>query len=560
MGKLVTRELFTLLKNFGVQHVIGSPGSRNAALLAEIDSMDDLTSHVVVDERSAGFIALGLALGSRTPVALICTSGSAVLNYAPAISEAYYQGIPLIVISADRPYEWIDQDDSQTIRQHGVLSNFVKKSYDILGDCKDPEYLWYVNRIVNEGMLESLNPKMGPVHFNIHLNGETDEIRRDRIHTARTVEILKPKQLIDTTIIDTLAEEATGKKIMLVAGFHLPDNNLQKAVLSLLSLPNVCIMAETVSNLHLPNSCYQVDIPLFRLSDKEKRILAPDILISMGGALISRQLKEFIRNNPPRAHWSLSYSDVLVDCFKSLTVKIESEPSSFIKAFSSRLARRQEGWESTYGTQWEEIRSRLTPGIARYPWCDLKALSMLLNSLPEDANLFLSNGTSVRYGQVIPYDVTHATYSNRGVSGIEGCTSTSVGLAMAYPSLTCLITGDMSFGYDLAGLVSGSENNRLRIVVLDNNGGDIFRFIPSTRNLSIREQYLSVGRELPVGLLADAFGFIYYYADTEKKLREYIGEFFSNSPRPAILHIDTREADNSSILTEYLTGKNNRKK
>lgn len=559
MEKPAVRELFSLLREFGVKDVVCSPGSRNAYLLQEADSLEGVRSHIVVDERSAGFIALGLALAASRPVALICTSGSAVLNYSPALSEAFYQGVPLIVVSADRPYEWIDQDDSQTIRQYEVLANFVKRSYDIVGERKDGDYGWYVNRIVNEGMLEALSPKMGPVHFNIHLNGENADGGGNHVPLSyRKVDVIRPLQAPDKNVVAQLAEESRCKKIMLVAGFMPPDHKLQKAVLALQSLPNVCIMAETVSNLHLDSSSYMVDIPLFRMSPEEKKKLAPDILISMGGALISRQLKEFIRSYPPQEHWSLGYSDVLVDCFKSLTVKIECKASYFIKALAKRLERIQgDTTECNYQEAWIKVRGRYAFNLSSYPWCDLTALSAILKSLPKETNLMLSNGTSVRYGQVIPYEPTHATYANRGVSGIEGCTSTAVGLSIYYPHLTCLITGDMSFGYDLAGLASGLHSKRLRIIVLDNNGGDIFRFIPSTRNLSIRENYLSIGRDISVKLLAEAFGFSYYLADSMDSLQKTLKEFFEGDAHPSILHINTRNAENSKILRHFLTGKRN---
>lgn len=559
MEKPAVRELFSLLREFGVKDVVCSPGSRNAFLLQEADSLEGVRCHIVVDERSAGFIALGLALAASRPVALICTSGSAVLNYSPALSEAFYQGVPLIAVSADRPYEWIDQDDSQTIRQYEVLANFVKRSYDIVGERKDGDYDWYVNRIVNEGMLEALSPKMGPVHFNIHLNGENSGGGKDlEQRTYRKVDLIKPLQTPDKNVIARLAEESRGKKIMLVAGFMPPDHKLQKAVMALQSLPNVCIMAETVSNLHLDNSSYMVDIPLFRLSPDEKKDLAPDILISVGGALISRQLKEFIRSFPPREHWSLGYSDVLVDCFKSLTVKIECNASYFIKALAKRLERIQgETKECNYQESWVKVRERYSFDLTRFPWSDLTALSVVLKSLPKETNLMLSNGTSVRYGQVIPYETTHATYANRGVSGIEGCTSTAVGLSIYYPHITCLITGDMSFSYDLAGLASGLHSKRLRIIVLDNNGGDIFRFIPSTRSLAIREKYLSIGKEICVKRLAQAFGFRYYLADSMDSLLKTMKDFFVESSHPSILHINTRNAENSKILRQFLTGNSN---
>lgn len=556
MERPAIRILFQLLHKFGVRDILCSPGSRNASLISELDAYGAFNAHVVVDERSAAFVGLGIALNTRRPVALVCTSGSAVLNYAPAVSEAFYQGIPLIVISADRPYEWIDQDDSQTIRQYEVLSHIVKGSYDIISENTGKEYLWYVNRILNEALLKATKQKCGPIHINIHINGNPTEICNS-IKDTRKVEVKFPVQNIDRKSINILSERIKDRKVMLVAGFMQPDDKLQKAVLSLAALPNIAVLAETISNLHLPQNYYKIDTVLFPADDILMQKLAPEIVISIGGALISRKLKEYIRKNPPVELWSVGYSDVLVDCFKSLTLQIECEPSLFIKSLASGIRRCQRNSTNipSYKNMWNKERDMVKIDDRSIPWSDLKAMAIVMRNLSSQTNLMLSNGTAVRYGQIIPYDVTHATYSNRGVSGIEGCMSTAVGLSLYYHGITCLITGDMSFGYDMAALNSNLLSENLRIVVLDNNGGDIFRFIPATSSLPIRERYLSVGKELPICLLADAFGILYYHVDSAEKLESVIQEFLGVSPRPAILHINTRSANNSAVLRKFLCKK-----
>lgn len=555
MQGIVISELFSLLEQYGVRHIVCSPGSRNAALISGAHMAKKLKKHVVIDERTAAFIALGMALVSRQGVALICTSGTAVLNYAPAIAEAFYQGVPLIIISADRPVEWIDQDDSQTLKQPGVLAHFVKGSYDFDTESYKKDNLWYINRLLNEGLAKAFAGKKGPVHFNFHLSGEVESID-GRIPPARCIRTLTPPLQLSSQEIKSWGDLFAEHKIMLVAGFMPPDHKLQKAVAMFAALPNVCVMAETVSNLHLENESFMVDTVLFPLDKNKAEDLRPDVVITIGGALISRKLKEFLRNYPPRLFNLLfSFSDNLIDCFQSLSYKIECNASSFLLSVAKRM---QIAWEKNvlppyYKMQWCELRKNSLKEISLFPWSDLKALNLVLNSLPASTNLFLSNGTTVRYGQIIPYPLTHATYSNRGVSGIEGCTSTAVGASAIYSGITCLITGDMSFGYDLGGLASQIESENMRVIVMDNGGGDIFRFIKATKNLEIRENYLSTPRNVPVGLLADAYQWIYYYADSEEKLTEILDDFFEYSPRPAILHIDTSfVSDNASILSKYL--------
>lgn len=552
-------ELFSLLHQNGVKNIICSPGSRNAAILMWAERQTHFKKHIVVDERSAAFIGLGMALTSQEPVALICTSGSALLNYSPALAEAFYQGVPLIVISADRPEEWIDQDDSQTIRQAGALTNFIKASYDIDAERFNPDYLWFANRMINEGLEKALSAKRGPVHFNIHLSGIVEETD-PKLYQARLIRTIKAPSQLSPQQIRLWGDILAVHKVLIVVGFLPPNHKMQKAMASLAALPNVGVMAETVSNLHLPLDSYIIDKLLFPLDQNQEKELVPDILISVGGALISRKLKEFLRRNPPRlSHLSFNNSDNIIDCFKSLNYNIDCNPSSFLLAVSKRMEQIQKKESSfpEYQSILTNLRSKTAVDLKNLPWCDLKALDIVLNRIPTSANLFLSNGTAVRYGQIIPYSPTHATYANRGVSGIEGCTSTAVGISAVYPGLTCLITGDMSFGNDLAGLSSGIESHNMRIVVLDNGGGEIFRFIPATKMLSIRERYLCADREVPVGLLADAYGWIYFHADNESKLLECLDEFFEDSFRPAILHIKTRQIkENSEILLKFLNNKN----
>lgn len=559
MVRKVVAQLFGLLSRYGVEEVVCSPGSRNAVLIGVADQCLELKKTVVIDERSAAFIALGKAMVSRKPVALVCTSGTALLNYAPAVAEAYYQGIPIIVISADRPSEWIDQDDSQTIRQYGAFTNFVKASYDLNGDEGSQDYVWFSNRIFNEGLMACLDDKMGPVHFNIHLNGNIKE-GLPSVDKVRKVSVVKPLPRVSNELIKQYVDFASDKKIMFVAGFMQPDNKLQTAVSRLAKLPNVSILAETLSNLHLESENYVID-PVFFSSESVDKNLVPDIVISCGGALISRKLKEFLRNNPPAEHWSFNQSDCLIDCFKSLSVKFEIDPAPFLSTFAKLLNRKHTQPQNNaqcyrYKADWHEARCAVKKNISSLPWCDLSALNIVLNTIPRETNLFLSNGTAVRYAQIIPYRITHATYSNRGVSGIEGSTSTAVGASTVYENLTCLITGDMSFSYDVSALGYDSIGANMLIVVLDNGGGDIFRFIGATKNLSFREKYLCCPRPVPFRQLAEGYGWKYYYSNGFKSLRRTLNEILHSGKLPAILHMDTSGGSlNSELLTEFLNNK-----
>lgn len=272
------RELLDVLIAQGVRHLVASPGSRNAPLLIGASARKKLNTRMVNDERAAGFIALGLAMSTQTPVALCCTSGTALYNYAPAIAEAYYQKIPLIVISADRPAQWIEQDDSQTLRQFDALSKIVKKSYDIPAEigmttpCRNKEYStereWYANRVANEAVLTANEGRPGPVHINIQfaepLNGTIDYEPR----TPRTIKVIRNTTGVTIETLKKLSALLSTKKVMVIAGFMLPDYKLNKALMEFSKLPNVTVLCETISNLHLDGHSHMIDTLLVRMTEE----------------------------------------------------------------------------------------------------------------------------------------------------------------------------------------------------------------------------------------------------------------------------------------------------
>ena len=552
--------LLDILSAKGLNQIVCSPGSRNAPLLIAAAARPQLKKHFVVDERSASFMALGISLVSKNPVALVCTSGTALLNYAPGVAEAYYQGIPIIVISADRPPQWIDQDDSQTIHQENVLSNFVKKSFNFPSDkYTDKELIWYVNRMVNEAYICAISGKPGPVHINIPLSEPLNGKLERQEFSQRIIDLLTPDAFNNKEIIKKLAEKAAESKILLTAGFMQPDANLQKVVSRFCKFKNVAVMAETISNLHLKEEDYKIDSVLTSFTSEILDNLKPDIVITIGGSLISRKLKEYLRRNSKSIeHWSIGTSNIVSDPFMSLTFKIEIEPRSFFRNLNSELRKKSKKFNievSDYSTKWSGLRkissSLKDTYIDLCKWSELKAFEIILKNLPSDYNLFLSNGTAIRYAQIINYRLPHASYCNRGVSGIDGSVSTAIGGAMEYKGKTLLITGDLSMAYDITSLSLKEVPDRFKIIVIDNQGGGIFRFIPSTSILEEREEYFCQSPLLPLKHLAEGYGWNYFEANNEGALKDTLEEFLSH-PRKAIFKISCDGIKSAEILSDYM--------
>lgn len=553
--------IFDILKEKGVKDIVCSPGSRNVPLLLAAASRDNLNKHFAVDERAAAFMGLGISLVSKRPVALICTSGTALLNFAPAIAEAYYQSIPLIVISADRPIQWIDQDDSQTLRQDGALDNFVKNSYTIpaFGEELD-EMRWYVNRIANDALITATSGRKGPVHINVHLEEPLgNKIERDYT-PQRIVKTIESDSVGNKETIKELAFELANSKVLLVAGFNQPDSHLQRVVSELSRFPNITVMAETISNLHLKNDCYSIDSVLTAFDREILDSFAPDIIISIGGSLVSRKLKEYLRRNAFKCkHWSVGYSHTTSDPFMSLDMRIETDATRFFRSLKGALKKCNiAGRVSSYQNEWLGLRRKAlelkNSYIKNCEWSELKAFYILLNNLPSTFNLFLSNGTAIRYAQIVQYPLPHASYCNRGVSGIDGSLSTAIGGSKEYKGDSVLITGDLSMAYDIGALGITPVPKKFKIIVIDNQGGGIFRFIPSTSDLKEREEYLCQSPILPLKQIAEGYGWKYLECDDEESLKDKLPYFFEKDEN-IILKVTCDGIKSAEILKNYMNCK-----
>lgn len=552
--KISCNIVVSLLQQHGVKHVVISPGSRNAPLIVALARCESIRKTVVIDERSAAFVALGIASVSDNPVALVCTSGTALLNYAPAVAEAYYRRIPLVVISADRPVEWIDQDDSQTLRQYEALANYVKHSYNIPSECSTETAGWYVNRMVNDALLTAVSGRKAPVHINIQLDEPLNRmIGYDTTRKERFIGIVNGMtRLPDETVGRLAACVSSAKKVLVIAGFLQPDSRLNQALISLSGSANITVMCESISNLTGERFVRCIDRTLSIMTDEERAVMRPDIVITLGGALVSRHIKQYLRKYRATEHWHVGISDTTIDCFRSLTMRVETEPADFMEQLASSVTCLT---ASDYAEKWLEINRRATLSHDEYvsnaPWSDMKAFSMILEAVPHNWNLELSNGTSVRYAQLFADLISCRNECNRGVSGIDGSTSTAIGASMAFDGVTLLVSGDMSAQYDIGALACRGISPRFKMIVMCNGGGGIFRFIGSTSSLPELEEYFVVKPNLPLRNLAEGYGFAYYDVSNERELAETLPGFMAESDRPAILAVNTPPETSARVLKEY---------
>ena len=545
--KLQCQILVETMHFHGVNHAVVSPGSRNAPLIIAL-SRSRIKTHIVVDERSAAYVALGMAQQLKAPVALVCTSGTALLNYAPAVAEAYYQKIPLIVVSADRPQEWIDQDDSQTIRQFKALDQFVKRSYDIPARCDDDTAVWYAERIAHDAMMEATSLRRAPVHINVQLAEPLNELTTEP-YKLRQIHHFPSYDGICRDDIIKLKEQLLHKRVMIIAGFMEMNEPLRQALNDIAANDYAVVLTETISNMADDFTINAIDRTLLAIDENDKRYY-PDVVITIGGAIVSRKIKAFLRKVKPD-HWYVGLNDVTVDCFQSLTRRIEANPDTFIPTlFQDSLT------VKSFCTIWQDAH---TAGLRRHHkylekigWSDMKAYETIFDFYqqnPDNLIMHLSNGTTIRYAQLFGDRVIAPNFCNRGVSGIDGCTSTAIGAAMVNGPAV-LITGDMSFLYDISALSAITPKLQLKIVVVDNGGGGIFRFIDSTSSLPELEKYFVVKRNLDVEKVAASFGIKTYRADNADSLFEQLSNMMGEDG-PAVLVVKTDGKRSAEILKNY---------
>ena len=567
-SKKYCRILLDTMLAKGVRNIVVSPGSRNAPLLIGINSREEFNVIKCADERMAGFIALGLAMVKQEPVALCCTSGTALYNYAPAVAEAFYQNIPLVILSADRPIQWIDQDDSQTLIQPGALSKIVKKCFEIPEEVPGCDELdWYVNRTTNEAINLATHNRQGPVHINIRLDAPLAKLTStENNRYVRKVEDINAISF-NREVLKFYAEELVNKKVLIIAGFMPPNNKLNKLLHKLEGFQNVKILCETISNLHLNGNPYSIDriLRIAENSDEPSVIyeeLRADVVISIGGALVSRKLKEFIRNYPPLELWTLADTSLQADCFKCQTKHFNLLPETFFSGIVGPLSKGLRKFSHSdapvlYKEIWhkyEEISENIDNNFfsTKKTWSELSAYRYILNNIPSSYNLFLSNGTVIRYAQLFTKIIPHASYGNRGVSGIEGTNATALGTSMGYKGTTLLITGDLSFGYDTGILALKNYAPNLKIIVINNDGGGIFRFIPSTKDLECCESVFCAHPELPLEGLANAYKWKYLSVSDMTELPDVFKEFISYE-KNIILELKFDAQISANHLLEYFT-------
>lgn len=534
----------------GIRQVVLSPGSRCAPLTLAFARHPEMQVRTISDERSAAFIALGMAQQLKQPVVLVCTSGSAALNYYPAIAEAFFQQIPLLVLTADRPPEWVDQWDGQTIFQEEVYGKHVKKSFRFPDSFAHLDQVWGANRIVNEAIHLSRQFPAGPVHVNIPLRepfypepGEEFEFPKQ----PRTFQVESPSFRLSAESMETLKQELQCKRrILLVPGQQDAHPELVQVLEELVRTKQVVVVADSITNMQGDGCITLHDHWIGNEVFQEE--LHPDLLITFGKSIISKSLKLFLRKQQV-AHWHIQLDGQANDTFQSLSRVVASEPLPFLRWMLGEIPTQ----DSSYFQSWQNLEARVfgaLPKVLReVEFGEYGALATVLERTPSSSLIHVANSMAVRYLNFLGRR-TQEICCNRGTSGIDGSSSTAVGAAFVREGLVTLITGDMAFFYDRNAFWHNYPLANLRIILLNNHAGGIFRLIDGPARQPELAEFFETQQALTAVHLAAEYGFYYAIVTTSEELETALLEFYEPSLQPKIIEITSSSSRNAEILKQ----------
>jgi 2-succinyl-5-enolpyruvyl-6-hydroxy-3-cyclohexene-1-carboxylate synthase len=538
----LAQSIIEIFRTKGIKNIVISPGSRNAPLTIGFVNNPNFKCYSIADERCAGFFALGIAQQTQQPTVLVCTSGSAVLNYYPAVAEAFYNQIPLIVVSADRPQNKIDIGDGQTIRQEDVFANHSWYNVNLLEKASSEN-----DFKIQEAIFHAVS-KRGPVHINVPFEEPLYETT-SKLDVA-PIYVSKVKAPTEVENLEKFANIwNSSKKKMILVGECFPNFIDDSITEQFANDPSVVVMTETISNWHHESFINNIDTIISPFSDADCKDFQPEILITFGGMIVSKRIKIFLRKYKPKYHWHIDELRAY-DVFDSLSHHFVCHPNAFFTEFF-QLTKNIESNFRQNAQVIKTIRSvKNIEYLATIPFSDFKAFEIILASLPKNSMLQLGNSATVRYAQLFDIDKSIEIFCNRGTSGIDGCTSTAIGAAVACRKQTIFITGDVSFLYDSNALWNNYIPQNFKIIVINNGGGGIFRILPGHEESQVFNEFFETSHCLTAEHLAKMYNFKYRIASTVESLKNQLQDFYSTN-KPAILEVFTPTKSNDTILLDY---------
>lgn len=541
-------QLLSLLKQFGINQIVVSPGSRHFSLVHSLEQCEDFELYSVVDERSAAFFAIGLIQRTGRPAAVCCSSGTACMNYGSAIVEAYYQRLPLLVISSDRLPQFLNQMEDQMYDQASAFTSCTKYVGRLTPISSDLDF-WYNNRIINEGLIELTHHSNGPVHLNIpFLSHHTDTFANTHIPVVRKVDLYSAESSSETWT--KIVNQLHGKKIGIVWGQSVDiTTELKDAVDKFVEDFDAIILTDLLSNCHCKHTIANTGATLYSLTNEEKRDFKPDIVLSIGAnILFNGEIKGFLGNIE---NWQIGKYDKISDPFRSLTKIFEMSELMFFKMINNIADFKVSG---NFAHSWMSVSNIAYKTISEYS--EAMVIGALIKALPADSDLQLANSYSVRMAHLFPVPDSVTVNCNRGVNGIDGSMSTAIGFSAINSRKTFYITGDLSFYYDLNSLSIRHITPNLRILLINNGGGGVM-YSPLSEELrkSVAEHVCAFHTH-KAHEIAKAFGFKYFAIRNESEISHGIELLTAESDHPVLVEAFSNIPVDTKVLSNYYKSMN----
>lgn len=548
--------LTSLLVSHGVKRAIVCPGSRNAAIVHNLNECQDIECYPVTDERSAGFYALGMALADKKPVAVCVTSGTALLNLAPAVAEASYRHCGIIVISADRPEAWIGQLDGQTLPQPGAFGCFISKNVTLPEPHNDEE-CWYCNRLVNEALLAVMAHSRKSVHINVPLSEPLFEFSTDSLPVERKITCLPSVINSEVFNLDVISKLLNAKRPMVIIGqMSYYDESADKA-LAAISKRVVVINESLAAGVMTP-----FDLILSRIGDDERYL--PDFVLYIGDTLVSKRLKKFLRNSKETEIWAVSKDGEIHDTFMRLSGLIEGNTTEAVNLLAERIkydieeSERPSNPDETYfdfiniwKKQTDIIRKKIQEFEPAYSqMAAIRNFELSLNGMTNGFQVHYANSTSIRLANIYS---EHYVWCNRGVNGIEGSLSTAAGFSVVSEDIVFCVIGDLSFFYDQNALWNTNISGNFRILLLNNCCGSIFYGLNGLEDSAACDRLVAARHQTTAQGICTQNRIRYVSAHNKEELCAGLATLMTiDAKRPVLLEVFTDAAEDKNIMKEFM--------
>ena len=549
--------LTSLLLEYGVSDAVVCPGSRNAPIVHNLSVCEAIRCRPVTDERSAAFYALGLAIATRRPTVVCVTSGSALLNVMPAVAEAAYQHVPLVVISADRPQQWIDQLDGQTIPQPDALGRFVRKAVQLPEPHNDEER-WLCRRLVNEAMHLATCRQGAPVHINVPISEPLFEFDTEQLPQLSCFNYIKRAAIKDASM-DMPDAFHKAKRPMIVIG-QLAHGTVSHETIRSLSEKYV-VMSDPLSNpsymtIHFDEAIRYIVSDNSSINDDEddKTAYYPDYVIYVGDTLVSKPARRFLRNAKAPSCLITPDATDIHDPLMTLTDIVECDTDSINALLASLCEAPDTDERCRFHDRWQSFLDAYAAHADAYApeysqMATVKYFEEQLADLDIDICVHYANSSAVRLACIY---AQHYVWCNRGVNGIEGSLSTAAGFSLATHDMTVCVIGDLSFFYDQNALWNSNLRGNLRIILLNNRGGGIFRQLPGLSDSPAADDLVMASHENTAQGICTQNDIGYLSAKNMDEMQIGVVTLLTReSERPMLLEVFTDSNDDVKALEKY---------